>query len=146
MSSIVAIGSPPAEKRAPAIGLALHGAEAGRPALGERRAVARAEPAGPRPRRRFPGALDTEGAPQRHITALAPALAPAPAPLGARRQAAAPLPYTSPFMAQVIAQEIMPREAREEPNFTAEGIAAYEATAARAAIYLGPQESLRLVA
>lgn len=144
MSSIVAIGSPPAEKRAPPIELALHGVEAGRPALGERRAVARAEPAGPRPRRRFPVAADAEGAPQRHSTAATPALA--PAALVARRPGAAPLPYTSQFMAQVIAQEIMPREAREEPNFTAEGIAAYVATAARAAIYLGPQESLRLVA
>ena len=142
MPSIVAIGSPPAEKRASPIGLALHGVEAGRPALGERRAVARVEPAGPRPRRRFPEAADAEGASRRHFSAPTPA----PAPLAARRRAAAPLPYTSPFMAQVIAQEIMPREAREEPNFTALGIAAYEATAARAAIYLGPQESLRLVA
>ena len=142
MSSIVAIGLPPAEKRAPPIGLALHGVEAGRPALGDRRAVARAEPAGPRPRRRFPEARDAEGSPQRHFTARTPA----PAPLVARPPGVAPRPYTSQFMAQVIAQEVMPREAREEPNFTAEGIAAYEATAARAAIYLGPQESLRLVA
>ncbi len=87
-------------------------------------------------------ARDAEGPPQRHVTAPTPA----PAALVARRPRVAPPPYTSQFMAQVIAQEVMPREAREEPNFTALGIAAYEATAARAAIHLGPQESLRLVA
>lgn len=116
-----------------------HGADG--PAVAERRPIDEAEVDGRRLRRQFPSA---QGSPERPPADHARTLAPA-APV-ARRPGAAPLPYTSQFMAQVIAQELMPREAREEPNFTAEGIAAYEATAARAAIYLGPQESLRLVA
>ena len=57
-----------------------------------------------------------------------------------------PPAYTSQFLAQVIAQEIMPRDVRDEPNFLADGLAAYLAAAARTETVLGPAESLSLLA
>ena len=141
MPSVALTTLPQPARRPQPIALLPQGHGADGPAVAERRLIDEAEVAGRRLRRQFPSAESSpEHQPADH------ARTPAPAPLVARRPGAAPRPYTSPFMAQVIAQELMPREAREEPNFTTDGIAAYEATAARAAIYLGPQESLRLVA
>jgi hypothetical protein len=139
--SIAPIGPPLAEKRPPPIELTSQDAGVGRSPIGDPRAPSQAEFAGRRLRRQFSQA---EQPPKRQgagDTALARPGSPAPP----ASIVAAPT-FTSQFLAQVIAQEVMPRDPRQEPNFAAQGIAAYQATAARTAIYLGPQESVRLVA
>jgi len=135
--SIVPIGPPLAEQRPPPIELTAQDLGVGRSPLGDRRLLDQAELAGRRLRHRFSQA---EQAPKRQGARDLASGPPAPPP-----GVAAPT-FTSQFLAQVIAQEVMPREARQEPHFAAHGIAAYQATAARAAVYLGPQESVRLVA
>ena len=141
MPSIAIIGSPFADKRPPPIELTPRNVAVGRSPIGDPRSFSQAELAGRRLRRPF---TQAEQAPRRPLAGDPASAAPGwPAPPALIVAAPA---LTSQFLAQVIAQEVMPLEARQEPNFAAQGIAAYQATAARTAIYLGPQESVRLVA
>ena len=57
-----------------------------------------------------------------------------------------PPPHASPFVAQFIAQEVMPKDDREDPASAAAATAAYLATLARRETVLGPADSFSLMA
>ena len=54
--------------------------------------------------------------------------------------------HSTPFLAQFVAQEVVPRSPRHEPYFADDSVAAYEATRARTAIFFGPDFPLELSA
>jgi hypothetical protein len=60
------------------------------------------------------------------------------------RHATAPA-FTTLFLVQQIAQEVMPEDKRIESDRVADQVAAYAATAARAETFLGPSDPIELV-
>lgn len=54
--------------------------------------------------------------------------------------------HSTPFLAQFVAQEVVPRSPRHEPYFADDSVAAYEATRARTAIFSGPDFPFELSA
>ena len=54
--------------------------------------------------------------------------------------------HSTPFLAQFVAQEVVPRSPRHEPYFADDSVAAYEATRARTAVFFGPDIPFELSA